>query len=85
MPLVRIVRLQDMVDAAFYKRLRRHPLWMHAQFARGNTVRNAYDYYMLVCGPLSAERQVRGDGALSAFGTDGALVENPSTGNAAIA
>ena len=31
---------------------------------------------MLVCGPLSAERQLRGDGALSAIGPDGQLLEN---------
>ena len=74
-PLVRIVRVQDMVDPDFSKRIHRHPLWMHAQFARGNTVRNAYDYYMLVCGPLSVEHQMRGDGAVSALGANGELLE----------
>jgi hypothetical protein len=50
---------------------------MHLQFVSGNNLRHTYDYFMLVCGPLSAERQVRGDGALSTIGADGALVESP--------
>jgi hypothetical protein len=48
------------------------------QFVSGNNLRNAYDYFMLVCGPLGVERQVRGDGALSALGADGALLERPA-------
>jgi hypothetical protein len=51
---------------------------MHLQFVSGNNLRNAYDYFMLVCGPLSAERQVRGDGALAAIGADGTLLERVS-------
>lgn len=77
-PLVRMVRIRHMLDPAVYKRIRYHPLRMHLQFVSGNNLRNAYDYFMLVGGPLSAERQVRGDGALSAIGADGALLENPS-------
>jgi hypothetical protein len=76
-PLVRMVRIRHMLDPAVYKRIRYHPLRMHLQFVSGNNLRNTYDYFMLVCGPLSAERQVRGDGALSAIGADGALVESP--------
>jgi hypothetical protein len=74
-PLVRMVRIRHMLDPAIYKRIRYRPLRMHLQFVSGNNLRNAYDYFMLVCGPLSAERQVRGLGALSAIGPDGALIE----------
>jgi len=77
-PLVRMVRIRHMLDAAIYKRIRYQPLRMHLQFVSGNNLRNAYDYFMLVCGPLSAERQVRQDGALSAIGADGALLERPA-------
>jgi hypothetical protein len=77
-PLVRMVRIRHMLDPAVYKRIRYRPLRMHLQFVSGNNLRNAYDYFMLVCGPLSAERQVRGLGALSAIGPDGALVEGAS-------
>lgn len=77
-PLVRMVRIRHMLDPAVYKRIRYRPLRMHLQFVSGNNLRNAYDYFMLVCGPLSAERQVRGDGALFAIGADGALIEGAS-------
>ena len=77
-PLVRMVRIRHMLDPAIYKRIRYRPLRMHLQFVSGNNLRNAYDYFMLVCGPLSAERQVRGLGALSAIGSDGALIEGAS-------
>jgi hypothetical protein len=77
-PLVRMVRIRHMLDAAIYRRIRYQPLRMHLQFVSGNNLRNAYDYFMLVCGPLSAERQVREDGALSAIGADGALLERPA-------
>jgi hypothetical protein len=77
-PLVRMVRIRHMLDPAIYKRIRYHPLRMHLQFVSGNNLRHAYDYFMLVCGPLSAERQVREEGALSAMGADGALLERPA-------
>ncbi len=70
-PLVRMVRLEELLDPD--NSFHRYPLWIHAQFVCGNTLRNAYDYYMLVCGPLSVERQAHGDGAVSAIGADGAL------------
>lgn len=76
-PLVRMVRIRHMLDPAIYKRIRYRFLRMHLQFVSGNNRRNAYDYFMLICGPLSAERQARGDGALSAIGADGALLETP--------
>jgi hypothetical protein len=77
-PLVRMVRMRHMLDPAIYKGIRYRPLRMHMQFVSGNNLRNAYDYFMLICGPQSVERQVRGDGALSAVGPDGALLERPA-------
>jgi hypothetical protein len=72
------VRLRHMLAPEIYRRIRYRPLRMHMQFVSGNNLRNAYDYFMLVCGPLHVERQVRGDGALSALGPDGALRERPA-------
>jgi hypothetical protein len=77
-PLVRMVRLRHMLAPDIYKRIRYRPLRMHMQFVSGNNLRNAYDYFMLICGPLHVERQVRGDGALSAVGPDGTLLERPA-------
>jgi len=78
-PLVRVVRIRHMLNPSVYARMRYDPLRMHCQFVSGNNRRAAYDYFMLLCGPLSVERQVRSpDGAASAIGPDGALLEAAS-------
>jgi hypothetical protein len=74
-PVVRIVRISRMLDPAFYRRIKRDFFRLHRQFISGNDRRAAYDYFMLVCGPLPVERQVRSpEGAASALGPDGALL-----------
>ncbi|WP_112664320.1 hypothetical protein [Microvirga flavescens] len=75
-PIVRIERIRRMVHAPRYRRMRRNFFKVHCQFVSGNDQRAAYDYFMLLCGPLSVERQVRyADGAMSAIGSDGGLPE----------
>lgn len=76
-PVVRVERIRRMVHPARYRRIRRNFFKVHCQFVKGNDRRAAYDYFMLLCGPLSVERQVRyADGAVSAIGSDGALRES---------
>ncbi len=75
-PVVRVVRISRMLDPAVYRRIRRNLFRVHNQFVSGNNRRAAYDYFMLLCGPLSVERQVLSpDGAASAIGPDGALLD----------
>ncbi len=75
-PVVRVVRVSRMLDPVAYRRIRRNLFRVHNQFVSGNTRRAPYDYFMLLCGPLSVERQVRSpDGAASAIGPDGALLD----------
>jgi hypothetical protein len=74
-PMVRIERIRKMVQPARYRRIRRNFFKVHCQFVNGNDRRAAYDYFMLVCGPLPAECHVRyADGAVSAIGADGAFL-----------
>jgi hypothetical protein len=48
---------------------------MHCQFISGNDKRDFYDYFMLVCGPISAKSQtLASEGALSMIGEDGTLI-----------
>jgi hypothetical protein len=78
-PLVRKVQINRMLDRAAYRRMRSNFFRVHCQFVSGNTRRTAYDYFMLLCGPLPVERQVRApDGAEAAIRPDGALVDLPS-------
>jgi hypothetical protein len=74
-PLVRNARIRTMVDPNAYRRLHRKIYRMHCQVISGNERRAAYDYLMLLCGPLSAEHQFRLPfGAASVIGDDGALL-----------
>jgi pimeloyl-ACP methyl ester carboxylesterase len=76
-PVVRVARIRRMVQPARYKRMRRNLFKVHCQFVNGNDQRAAYDYFMLLCGPLSVERQVGyAEGAVAAIGEDGALRED---------
>ena len=75
-PVVRVVRVSHMLDPAAYRRIRRSFFRVHCQFVSANDRRTAYDYFMLLCGPLPVERQVRSpDGAASAIGPDGTFIE----------
>lgn len=74
-PLIRTVRIKNMLDPAIYKRIRRNFFRVHCQFVSGNDRRAPYDFFMLMCGPLTAEQQARSpEGAASAIGPDGALL-----------
>jgi len=75
-PEVRIVRIRSMLDPASYRRIRRNFYRVHSQFVSGNERRTAYDYFMLICGPFSAEQQVKlPNGAASAIDGSGALID----------
>jgi len=77
-PVVRIVRIRGMLAPTAYERIRRNFFRIHNQFISANDRRAAYDFFMLLCGPLSVECQVRRpDGAVSAIGPDGALRNVP--------
>jgi hypothetical protein len=77
--VVRVVHIRQMLDSIAYRRIRRNLFRVHNQFVSGNDRRTAYDYFMLVCGPLSAERQVRSpEGPVSAFGSEGVLIDATS-------
>ncbi len=74
-PVVRIVRIKHMLHPAAYRRIRRSLFRVHCQFVSGNDVRAPYDYFMLLCGPLSARQQVAlPEGPVSAIGADGELL-----------
>jgi hypothetical protein len=72
---VRVVRFSRMLDDDIYQRIRLNFFRLHCQFVSGNDKRTSYDYFMLVCGPVSAKSQTLApDGAMSMIADDGALV-----------
>jgi len=74
-PTVRVVRFSRMLDDDIYRRIRLNYFRLHCQFVSGNDRRALYDYFMLICGPVTAKSQTLApDGAVSMIGDDGALI-----------
>jgi len=72
---VRVVRFSRMLDDDIYRRIRLHFFRLHNQFVSGNDRRTSYDYFMLICGPVSAKSQTLAPyGAVSMIGDDGGLI-----------
>ena len=64
-----------MLDHDMYRRIRLNFFRLHCQFVSGNDRRTSYDYFMLICGPVSAKSQTLApDGAVSMIGDDGELI-----------
>jgi hypothetical protein len=73
-PIIRLVEFGRMLEHDVYRRIRLKFYRLHCQFISGNDKRASYDYFMLVCGPISARYQILApDGALSVVGEDGSL------------
>ncbi len=47
------VRFRDIIAPENYKAFRRHFFRIHFQFVMANEQPNAYDFFMMVCGPVS--------------------------------
>jgi hypothetical protein len=85
-PVVRLVEFGRMLEHAIYRRIRLKFYRLHCQFISGNDRRASYDYFMLVCGPLSAKSQtLAADGAVSVIEEDGSLISAPPSCNEPLA
>jgi hypothetical protein len=75
-PLIWKVRFRDMLSPEYYARLRANFFRLHYQFVMACDRRAAYDFFMLVCGPLPVtEWAQRGEAALGEFSADAAYVD----------
>jgi hypothetical protein len=73
-PIVQIVRVKHMLKPETYSGLKRDFFRVHRQFVMGNEQRYFYDYYMILGGPVPLpERVLYHEGAVKAFGADGAF------------
>ena len=82
-PVVRSIEFNRTLEPSVYRHIRFRFYRLHCQFISGNDKRAPYDYFMLVCGPVSARDQTLApDGALSRIGEDGSLrnARAPSAG-----
>jgi pimeloyl-ACP methyl ester carboxylesterase len=71
-PLIWQVRFRDMLSVKFYESIRANYFRLHYQFIMANDMRAPYDFFMLVCGPLSpAEWASRQREVLAEFAENG--------------
>lgn len=73
-PFVKPISLRRLLSPERYASIRMNAYKVHCMFVRANDRRAVYDYFMLTCGPIRAESQVRAqEGALAMIDTDGRL------------
>lgn len=73
-PLLRRVKLHEMLRRSTYWRFRLRFLRLHYQFVMANECRSTYDYFMMVCGPVAFSQMVLSpEGAVDFFAPDGSL------------
>ncbi len=75
-PIIRMVRIRGMLEPETYRRIRFRFMRVHHQFVMANERRNAYDFYMMGCGPIPFRSSVMTmEGPAALIGADGAYVE----------
>jgi pimeloyl-ACP methyl ester carboxylesterase len=78
-PLMRRVRLQDMLTRRTYWRFRLRFMRLHHQFVMANDRRSTYDYFMMVCGPIPFARcTLAPTGPVELIASDGAFIDQPA-------
>jgi pimeloyl-ACP methyl ester carboxylesterase len=74
-PLVRRVQIHEMLSPRTFRRKRFRFMRMHYQFVMANERRAPYDYFMLVCGPISLlPTAYAPTGPVDLFGPDGSVL-----------
>jgi pimeloyl-ACP methyl ester carboxylesterase len=64
-PVVRHVRIRNMLEDATYRRIKHNFFRVHYQFVFGNTKRYFYDFFMICCGPQPLSALQQGSGSPS--------------------
>jgi hypothetical protein len=73
-PVVRQIRIRNMMSAEDYRRAQRSSLHMHRQFVMPNARRYFYDFYQIHFGPLPLAARLRlKEAAAEVFAADGAV------------
>ena len=71
-PVVRQIRIRDMMTASNYRRAQRSSLHLHRQFVMPNGKRYFYDFYHISFGPIALPARLRlGERLTTIFGNDG--------------
>jgi hypothetical protein len=58
-PLIRTVRIKDMLQPDSYRRIKRNFFRVHYQYIFGNTKAYWYDFFQICCGPNTLNKRAR--------------------------
>lgn len=58
-PLIRTVRIKDMLQPDSYRRIKRNFFRVHYQYIFGNTKAYWYDFFQICCGPNTLDKRAR--------------------------
>jgi hypothetical protein len=83
-PNIRKVQMSEMMSKAAFKKHRSRFYRMHYQFLMANDLRAAYDYVMILCGPLPFDEVTAAEGGLKRFTETGAVIASIAAVNSAI-
>jgi hypothetical protein len=73
-PMIVPIRFRDMILPENYNRFRWQFFRVHFQFVMANEVKHAYEFFMIVCGPVPLrERMSRPDAVLAVMSDDEAM------------
>jgi hypothetical protein len=73
-PVVRVLRLRDLMSEEAYRRIRYDHVRLHRQYVLPNGRRHFYDFYLICFGPMPlADRIALGEAAPQRFGEDGSF------------
>jgi len=77
-PLIRQVRIKDMLEPATYKRIKRSFFRVHYQYIFGNTKAYWFDFFQVCCGPTPLLERIEKSmvGALPATDSKGKIVQS---------
>lgn len=76
-PVIRIVRMRDMLDRRTYRRIQYRFMRLHHQFVMANERRYRYDFFMMCCGPVPVFETALAHNGLKGFiAADGSMMES---------
>ena len=83
-PVIRIVRMRDMLDRRTYRRIQYRFMRLHHQFVMANERRYRYDFFMMCCGPVPVFETALAHNGLKGFiAADGSMMESAAAPAAA--
>lgn len=78
-PVIRMIRIRDMMSADGYRQAQRSSLHLHRQFVMPNAKRYSYDFYHIAFGPLRLAKRVKlGKKVVSIFARNGSYKRKQS-------